>query len=157
MLNSFAGQRGVVALMVIVALGAASGCASSDSSSDETTTTVSTSTTSSTVVSTTTSTPATEPVVRTVTDSFLGGTWTRDDTYGGDWGTSTTAPEGAATWLTNGTAVQVMCMQQGESYEVVYAGGRREEWSWHARLDNGEWIRAAVIQDNDGNETGERC
>lgn len=95
-------------------------------------------------------------VVRSITDSFLGGTWTRNATHGGAWGNSGSAPVGAISWLGNGTRVNVVCQAPGGSY-TVRNNGRTETWSWHALLDNGQWIRTAVIENFDGNQIGDQC
>jgi len=86
----------------------------------------------------------------TISDFFLGGTWVRSSTAGGTWYSKTNRPADAITWVDSGGTVTVRCATPGGSYDVKFANGSTQRWSWHLRLDDGNYVRSAVAQNSDG-------
>jgi hypothetical protein len=92
----------------------------------------------------------------TVSDYYLGGTWTRDGTHGGAWGDSGTRPPGAVSWRSNGTRLDYVCSLSGGSYTVRWSGGY-STWNWWVRLSDGTYARTAALGINTNGQVGPRC
>jgi hypothetical protein len=113
----------------------------------------------SNTVSLSTPPPPPPPVAGTLTvsDAYLYGTWTRDGTYSGTWGTSGSRPPGAVSWKSNGTRLDYICSLPGGDYEVYYRAGGKSIWNWWVRLSDGTYARTAALGINNDGQVGPRC
>lgn len=94
---------------------------------------------------------------RTITDSFLGGTWTQTGTQGGIWYSQGSRPSWGVDWHANGWSAPIICAQSGSAYTVKFAAKADETWYWFMKLSDGRFIRAAVAFDADGGNGIPRC
>lgn len=92
--------------------------------------------------------PPTYP--RTITDSFLLGTWTQTGTQGGLWYSSGSRPSWGVDWHANGWSAPIICAQSGEAYTVKFKNAPDQTWFWFMKLSDGRFIRAAVAFNGDG-------
>lgn len=94
----------------------------------------------------------------TVADSFCGGTWQRNATHGGAWGCRAAPTTGGVAWSGNGAVLNFVCSMQGGAYTVSFVGGGSQTWNWWLRLDNGNYVRTAAMQQiNNNGAYGPQC
>lgn len=104
--------------------------------------------------------PVTPPAATmgfTITDSFLNGTWARTDPDNGTWYSKGNKPANGAYWYPNGLGVAVDCARSAATYDVRWADGHTETWSWWLHVTDGKWIPAAVAIDVNANPGVANC